>query len=193
MSVDEVVDIVASDEVFYRRGGGGMTLSGGEPLLQAEFAIELLKRVKSLGISTVMETCGFIPVETLLAAKPYVSLFLYDMKHPDEAEHRKYTGVSNEPILHNLKELTASGAVVVARMPLIPGVNDSEETVRQAVSILKCCGVGRLDLLPYHSLGKGKYESIGKKYTMEQTQPPSDGQMEQLRAVIREAGFLTGT
>ncbi len=189
MSVSEVMEAVLRDEAFYRQSGGGMTLSGGEPLLQGEFAQALLKQTKAEVISTAVETTGDVPLETLLSVAPYTDLFLYDYKALDETLHKQYTNRPNGRILSNLKELAGHGADILVRMPLIPGVNDSPESLDATLSSLKALGITRFALLPFHQYGSGKYVAIGSKYTLDGLAPPLDEKVGVLRSQISAMGF----
>ena len=158
--VDEILREVAKDSAFYDRSGGGLTLSGGEPLAQAEFACELLRRYKDgeFGSSTVVETCGAVEWEALALVLPHTDLFLYDLKHTDSDEHRRLTGVGNERILENARRIAAAGKKLVVRLPLIPGCNDDDENLRRTAQFAReLPGVDQIDILPYHRLGEPKY------------------------------------
>ncbi len=152
-----------SDAAFYE-DGGGLTLTGGEPLLQPAFAEALLRLAKAEGLNTAIETSGNAPWETLEAVSPYVDLWLFDLKHMDSLEHRKWTGIGNELILSNLRRLAASGAPIRVRMPLVPDVNTSEDNLRRTGEFLTQLegAIQSLDLLPYHRLGRTKYEALGQ-------------------------------
>ncbi|MGI6123367.1 MAG: glycyl-radical enzyme activating protein [Acetivibrionales bacterium] len=189
MSVDEVVDIVMKDEVFYRQSNGGVTLSGGEPLTQRDFSLELLKHIHGKGLSTAIETTGAVPWDSLLAVAPYTNLFLYDFKHWNDEEHIKYTGISNAQIIDNLKKLAETGANILVRVPLIPGVNDTEESINKTMDILKGIGINKLALLPFHQYGSGKYDSVGISYEMKDKEPPKEDHVAKLQKMIADAGF----
>lgn len=189
MSVDEVVDIVMKDEVFYRQSNGGITLSGGEPLTQLDFSFKLLKCIHDKGLSTAIETTGAVPWDSLLTVVPYTSLFLYDLKHWNDEEHVKYTGVSNVQIISNLKKLYDAGANILVRIPLIPGVNDTEESIKKTMDIVKSIGINKLALLPFHQYGSGKYDSVGITYEMKDKEPPKEEHVAKLQEMIAEAGF----
>ena len=164
MSVEEVMAEVLQDKIFYEASQGGMTVSGGEPFCQSEFLCKLLKACKKEGISTAVETCGFVSPEKLSEASPFVDLFLYDYKLTDSVLHKKYTGVDNELILSNLKLLNSLGKDVILRCPIIPGVNDSEE---HFIGIGKLSemysNILKVEIEPYHRLGENKYAGLGRK------------------------------
>ncbi len=161
MSPQEVLERVLPDKPFFR-GRGGVTISGGEPMAQADFTLETAALLKENGIGVVLETCGYAPREDYARVLPFVRTFLYDWKVTDPEAHRRWTGRDNRRILENLRFLDESGADIVLRCPVIPGVNDTEAHF---------CGIGRLteelshilrvDLLPYHALGNGKRAQIG--------------------------------
>jgi pyruvate formate lyase activating enzyme len=190
MSVSEVFAMVMRDEIFYRQSGGGITLSGGEPLAQPEFAKALLMEAHHNAISTAVETSGEIPFETLLAVSHYVDLFLYDFKIFDEEKHYRHTGSSNRNIKENLSALAGLGSEILVRMPLIPGVNDSPEDMQKTLDYLREIGIKRFTVLPYHQYGSGKYASIGIPYALSALNPPENVRIERLKSKIAEAGFF---
>jgi pyruvate formate lyase activating enzyme len=192
MTTDEVFKTVMRDEIFYRQSGGGITLSGGEPLLQVNFAKNLLLRAHQEVISTVVETSGGVSLKTLLAVMQYVDLFLYDFKIFDNDKHLQYTGVSNNSIKKNLKTLIKEGANILVRMPLIPGINDSSDDMKKTLDYLKNIGVKRFTILPYHQYGTGKYVSIGASYSLMALSPPDKALIEKLKNQITGAGFSIG-
>ncbi|NLX64219.1 MAG: glycyl-radical enzyme activating protein [Clostridiaceae bacterium] len=189
MSVEEVLNIVMKDEIFYRQSGGGMTLSGGEPLMQPKFALGLLKMAREADISTAVETTGYVDRKVLLDAMHYTDVFLYDFKHWDDEAHIKYTGVSNKKIKDNLKILAEAGANIMVRTPLIPDVNDSEESIRKIMEIIKEYGIKKFTLLPFHQYGSGKYASCGMQYDMKDVKPHSEKQVAKLFRIIEDSGF----
>jgi pyruvate formate lyase activating enzyme len=192
MTVEDVLHDVGQDAVFYRRSGGGLTLSGGEPLAQAPFAAELLRRYKGdyVGFHATIETCGEAEWPAFALVVPYADLFLYDIKHMDTVEHRRVTGVGNERILENAASLAAVGVPLVVRLPLVPGVNDGEKNLRRtadfARSVLR---VDRLDLLPYHRLGTPKYARLGRRYAMGDVAAVSDAAVTQARETLQRCGL----
>jgi pyruvate formate lyase activating enzyme len=170
VTVDEVLAEVAKDALYFEASGGGLTLSGGEPLAQPEFAAELLRRYKreEKGGHTAVETCGFVAWSVIERLAPDVDLFLYDLKHLDPDEHRRLTGRGNQVVLDNARRLAASGHALVMRLPLIAGVNDRREQLEAAADFIRSLpGVSRLDLLPYHRLGEPKYRRLEKAYALE--------------------------
>lgn len=190
MNSDELCGLLLRDEIFYRKSNGGITLSGGEPLSQGNFVLSVLKKMRECyNIHTVIETTGAVSWDTLAMVEPYVSLFLYDLKLLDASLHKKYTGVSNERILDNLGHLARTNADIMVRTPIIPGINDSEKVIRDMAEDLVRLGIRKYSLLPFHQLGKGKYDSLGYQYTLGGLVPPSDEQMEHLRCVIQNTGL----
>lgn len=175
MSIDEILEAVLKDLPFFKNSGGGLTVSGGEPFMQPEFTLNLLKAAKEKGLHTCIETCGYAKWEYIEAFIPYVDLFLWDVKESDAKRHKVYTGVSNERILRNLHRLNAAGANIILRCPIIPGLNDREEHFTAIAELAEelCC-VQRIDIEPYHPLGKSKSESLGEKYALKQLSFPEE-------------------
>ena len=184
-----IISTVMQDEIFYRQSGGGITLSGGEPLMQPDLALPLLQTFRDYNLHTAIETTGYVPYELLLQVMPLVNLFLYDFKVLDNDKHLKFTGVSNSKILRNLEKILKAGANVIVRMPVIPAVNDDPEQMLKTVQYLKRIGATRFALLPFHQLGRGKYISIGQSYQLSSLTSPNDKQLEELRKIISDAGL----
>ncbi|MFA5264233.1 MAG: glycyl-radical enzyme activating protein [Opitutaceae bacterium] len=174
-SVDEVMAIALRDRAYYASSGGGLTLSGGEPTMQLEFSLALLRAAKAAGIHTCVETCGIGAPDTYAKLLGLCDLFLYDYKASNEDAHRKYTGAPLAPILRNLRWLHAQGAAIFLRCPIIPGVNDNPEHFR-AIAALSCelQGLRGVEILAYHSIGLAKYDRIGRGDTA--LRPPVPGQ-----------------
>ena len=185
MSVDEVMKKVLSDRIFYETSGGGMTLSGGEPFFQPGFALALLGRAKEEGLHAAVETSGFCSRDTILKAQPLTDLFLFDCKATGEEMHRRLTGVSQMPILSNLRALSDAGAAVILRCPIIPGANNTEEHFTAVAALMEDLpGIEAADLEAYHPLGTGKAPKIGKTQAF-RSAAPSKERMEQIRAFIQ--------
>jgi pyruvate formate lyase activating enzyme len=167
MTVREVVDEVMKDRVFYEESGGGVTLSGGEPLMQEAFLIELLKAFQSLNIQTTLDTCGYAFLKTLEMISPLVDIFLYDLKVMEESLHKKYTGVSNTRILENLKFLVSQGRKIILRIPVIPGITDTPENLEILTAFISGLepkeNIMEINLLPYHASAREKYIKFNKK------------------------------
>lgn len=175
MSVEQVLTEVLKDNAFYRNSGGGMTLSGGEPLMHFDFTLALLQSAKEQGLHTCIETCGYAPWEHIEALIPYVDIFLWDVKEIDPARHKEYTGVSNERILENLRKLSAAGAEIVLRCPVIPGLNDRKEHLAGIAALAEeLSGVTRVDVEPYHPLGQSKSEALGRDYPLSHLSFPEE-------------------
>ena len=190
MSVAEVMKEIESDRPFYEESGGGATFSGGEPLQQPDFLLALLKACKAQEIHTTVDTCGFASWNVLERIRPYTDLFLFDLKLMDDEQHRKYTGASNEPILRNLKRLAEGGQAIRLRIPIIPGINDGEEQIRQMGEF--AAGLPHLDevdILPYHSIAAEKYRRLNREYALREMRPPTDGRMAEIAESLRTFGL----
>ena len=175
MTSDEVIAEVMRDKVFYDTSGGGMTLSGGEPMMQFDFTYELLSLAKEKGLHTCMETCGFGATDQYETVSPLGDIFLFDYKETDPNLHREYTGVPNEPILHNLKVLDSLGARTILRCPIIPTCNDRDEHFEGIARIANSLkNVIEINVEPYHPLGKGKSELLDRRYVLDDVGFPSD-------------------
>jgi len=168
MSVDSLMKEILEDRDYLINSGGGVTVSGGEPLLQAEEVALLLEKVKLAGLTTVVDTCGHVPWESIALVSPLTDLFLYDLKTSDPDHHEEWTGVDNELIIDNLTRLVGlrQGKGITIRIPLIPGVNDSEEELDMIAEIYHHLGLGNVEKLPLHSIGKQKWESLGLQWRM---------------------------
>lgn len=189
MSVDEVLREVMKDKAFYENSGGGVTASGGEPLSQAEFVAELFERCKGAGVHTCLETCGFADFRDWAKVLPFTGLVLHDLKLMDAAAHRKATGKSNEQMLANLELVAAAGVPLVIRIPIIPGINDSEESVRAlARHVAGLTGVSEVNLMPYHRFGESKYENLDRRYRLSELTTPDDEQLDVLIRIFEESG-----
>ena len=172
VTVDELLPVLLEDKDFYDASGGGVTLSGGECLVQADFCAELLKRLKEHGVHTAVDTCGFVPRQTLDQVMPYTDVFLYDVKAIDEDVHIRCTGQSNRIILENLRYLDEQGKTTQIRIPCVPGGNDDQmEKIRDFLSELK--HVDEVRVLAYHSMGEAKYRALGRE-PMSFTPPNAD-------------------
>lgn len=173
MSVEELLPMLLEDVAFYETSGGGVTLSGGECLVQADFCRELLSALKERGIRTAVDTCGFVPKSSITKVLPYTDVFLYDLKAYDEAVHKKCTGQSNDLILENLKYLNEQGKKIEIRIPYVPDCNDGEiPKLAEFISGLK--SVTRVKILPYHNYASGKYASLGMKCTLPERLPTDE-------------------
>ncbi len=190
ISVEEVMAIVRQDASFYEFSGGGVTLSGGEPLLQREFSAALLRNCKTECYDTAVETGGNVSWKALAGVLPYVDLWLYDFKLASPRLHRKYCGASNGQILRNLCRLSESSAVIEVHMPIIPSINDSRELIEVAARFLASLDrVERIRLIPYHRLAGSKYESLGRPNSMPLVESPSRKRLNEIARWIREYGL----
>lgn len=187
ISSDEAVAIAEKDEPFYTSSGGGITVSGGEPLLQADFVEEFFRKLRAKGLGTAVDTCGNVPWESFEKVLPLTDIFLFDVKHIDSARHRELTGAGNELIISNLKRLSASGARIEVRIPLVPGCNDDRATLEGIGALLGSLNIERAKLLPYHSMARSKYAALGMPDTLPNVPSPTDGELKSAATVL--AGF----
>lgn len=183
MVLESVLDIIMKDERYYHKTGGGVTISGGEPMEQVGFVKSILKECKKMGLNTALDTTGFAQWEDFQKVNELVDLFLFDLKHTNADKSNEYTGVSNDLILENLRNLASAGSRIQIRIPIIPGYNDSEENIHASASV--CIELGKslqlVQLLPYHRLGISKYNRIGKKYALASLEPPPKSHMEAIK------------
>ncbi len=187
ISVEETLKEVLKDKVFYDNSGGGLTVSGGEPMMQFEFVLELLKRAKEEGLHVCMETCGFADADKYRQISEYVDIFLFDYKITDPADHKKYTGVSNDKILSNLFMLDEMEKNTVLRCPIIPTINDNDEhllAIAETANKLK--NVLEVNIEPYHPLGSGKSEMLGKDYALKDLSFPEEETVKGWIAKVQE-------
>ncbi len=187
LSVDELMNELLKDKIFYDESGGGVTFSGGEPLLQPDFLYESLKQCKSQGIHTAIDTSGYSPPEVIHKSAEYSDLFLYDLKIMNDDTHQKYTGVSNQIILKNLIELDQLERKIIIRIPIVPEITDTNENlyaIRGFISYLN--NVIEVNLLPYHRAGEGKYLKYGKENKMNNNESPSATKIENIKLFFSE-------
>lgn len=193
MTAQEVFNDVNSDAIFYQRSGGGVTVSGGDPLSQADFVIEILKLCKEAGFHTAIDTSGYATWDVFKMVLEYVDMVLYDFKHMDPEEHKKCTGVSNDLILENARNIIREfpGIKLLARIPIVPGYNDSRENIiMTARFISKELGKSiKVHLLPYHRMAETKYERLEEPHLALQIQSPPDDYMEELRKIVESFGL----
>ena len=173
---------------FYKPSGGGVTFSGGEPLLQAEFVGALAKQCGENGIHTIVDTAGCVPYGSFEKVIPYTDMFFFDIKASNAAQFQKWCGRDFTLVLSNLKKLT-SVASVTARMPVIPGYNDNAEYMTACGRLLSKCGVKRADLIPFHRMGSSKYRALGMEYLYENVKPPENTGMNFFREIIEKFGI----
>lgn len=190
VTVSELMDEILADMPYYRRSGGGVTLSGGEMLAQHKFARDLLRACKEAGLHTAVESTAYAPFDKIEELLPYIDLYLMDIKHMDSKKHKEYTGVENHLILENARKIAESGVQLIIRTPVIPGFNDTREEIKAISEFAKTLpGVCEHHLLPYHRLGQDKYAGLGRVYAMQGTEPPSHEKMEYLLSVAQESGL----
>jgi len=189
-SVDDMIKRVSKDADFYRKSGGGVTISGGEPLSQPQFTLELLKKLKAKDINTALDTTGYAKWEVVESVLPYVDLFLLDLKHMDSKRHFDMVCVPNKLIHENARKIAASGGKFQIRIPVIPQFNDDEDNISRTAAFCKELGdaVEQVQLLPYHNLGIAKYARISDKKVMEAV-PPCPKKMERLKILVEEYGI----
>lgn len=191
MSVEELVDECMKDEPFYRNSGGGVTFSGGDPILQADFLVDVIKSLKNKGVHVALDTSGGWPWDRWKELASQVDLVLYDLKFFDDVKHIQYTQTSNAVIFENLDHLAKLGKELVVRLVIIPGVNDKIEDVKLRCERLIQSGanVSKIELLPYHTLGMGKYIRLGLPYPLDQRIEENIVNAEDLIAMIKSLGF----
>ena len=193
-TVDELIERAKREKVFYDKGGGGVTVSGGECLCQPEFVAEYLRRCKEeVQISTAVDTCGFVKWENIEMVLPYTDLFLYDLKHMDSEQHKWGTGVPNELILENCVRIAEAGGKLQVRIPLIPGFNADVENIEATRDFLLPIkdAVVQVQLLPYHNLGTAKWDRLSRQAPELETHVPDSDDVESLRKIFDDAGFET--
>lgn len=191
MSVQEIINEVEKDRSFYKTSNGGVTFSGGEPLLQKDFIYALLLESKSKGFHTAVDTAGNVAWEVFDTVLPYVDLVLFDVKAVSEDKHIKGTGVSNTRILENLKKLSTVGTRIWIRIPIIPGFNDNTNDMEEVAALVRdLANIDLIELMPFHRLGKGKYESLGLEYACKDYETPSSEHMSRLVKVFTDRGLV---
>ncbi len=192
VTVAEVLEEVLRDRPYYRRSGGGLTLSGGESLLQPDFAIALLQAAHQNGINTAIETTGFSQWETIEKFIPHIDLFLMDIKHINSAKHMEFTTKDNELILKNARLIAQNAKRLIIRVPVIPGFNDTKEEIAQIAEFTRSLpNVDEIHLLPYHRMGKDKYDGLSRPYLMGDVPSPTAERMQTLLEVCKGYGLIT--
>jgi pyruvate formate lyase activating enzyme len=189
MSLNEVMKEIDKDSIFYDESEGGVTVSGGEPLLQLGFLNALLDECEERNINTAADTCGYAPIKAVDIISDKVDLFLYDIKMMDEKKHIKYTGVSNKLILENFKRLAENGSDIQVRFPIIPGINDNKDNLTQTAKFVVSCGIENMSLLPYHRAGIEKYTGLDKTYKLGKTPSPSEQNLRQIKRELEACGL----
>ena len=188
-TVQQVLDWLEKELIFFRKSGGGVTYSGGECTQQPEFLQALARSVYDLGLNQALETCGYFSLETLQPVMDLMDLLFIDIKHMDREKHKLFTGVGNERIIHNISVLGEQGKNIIIRIPVIINVNGDEENIRRtALFVKEHLKNPRIELLPYHNYGKDKYDQLGLAYDDREFLRPSEEEMVQLRKIIEAEG-----
>lgn len=190
ITVEEVMAEIDKDEAYYRRSNGGITLSGGECLLQPDFSAALLKAAKEKGYHTAIESTGCAPYQEIQKLLPYLDLYLMDIKHMDSDKHKQFTGQPNERILENARQIAIDAKELIIRVPVIPTFNNTKEEIR-AISEFAASlpNVKQLHLLPYHRLGQDKYTGLGRTYTLADIEPMAEEYMQGLLETAKHSGL----
>ena len=189
--VDDILNILDKEKVFINQSKGGITFSGGEPMLQFDFLLEALKACKANGYHTAVDTSGYSAPENYRSIIPFTDLFLFDLKHLDKEKHTLYTGVSNIGILENFQLILDYGSDVMIRIPVIPGLNDDDDHMRRLKLFLnqnKSENLKKISLLPYHKIGSSKYKKFDIPYRMHDIQQPSGQRMNELKEFFKDVG-----
>lgn len=190
VTVAEALAQVKRDAVYYRRSGGGVTLSGGECLCQPDFTYALLKSFKKNSLTTAIESTACASYDVIERILPYLDVYLMDIKHMNPQKHKEYTSRSNELMLENAKKIAKAAKRLIIRVPVIPGFNDTEEEISDIAGFTKSLEtVQEIHLLPYHSYGSGKYAALGREYSMEGIVPPTTEHMERLKQAVERTGL----
>lgn len=190
MTVQEVITEVTKDRVFYDQSGGGVTISGGEPLCQPHFLMALLKACRQEEIHTAVDTSGYADRKFILQLAQWTDLYLYDLKHMDPEQHMRLTGVPNTQILANLADLARIGAKLRVRVPIVPGINDDQANIDATGNFVASLpGIHEIDILPYHGSANEKYRKMGLDYRLDRLTPPSDARMQEIATRLRSFGL----
>lgn len=190
IQADELIAQLERDRVFYEESGGGITLSGGEPLMQPEFLLRILKNAAGIGLKTAVDTSGQAPAETVQSILPFTDLFLYDLKLMDSLEHEKWTGVPNNRILRNLDLVCGSGKPVWIRIPLIAGITDTEQNMNQiADHIHHLSGVEQIHILPYHRGGEHKRRQHNTHRSGTELNAPETERLQEVHQQLEQTGI----
>ncbi|MCM7515645.1 [formate-C-acetyltransferase]-activating enzyme [Enterobacter hormaechei] len=193
VTLDELEREVMKDDVFFRSSGGGVTLSGGEVLMQAPFATQLLKRLRRYGIRTAIETAGDAPLSRLLPLARQCDEVLFDLKIMDPERARAVTAVNLPRVLENLTQLVAEGINVIPRVPLIPGYTLTDANMARVLAFLLPSGIRQLHLLPFHTYGEPKYRLLGQQWLMREVNPPTAHEVAAMRRMAEDKGFHVTT
>lgn len=193
VTVREVMETVQRDLPYYGRSGGGLTLSGGESLLQPEFATALLHAAKDMGITTAMESMGYAKFEVIERLLPYLDTYLMDIKHMNGEKHKEFTGKENTIMVENARKIAESRMCeLIIRVPVIPSFNDTEKEILEIAAYADSLpGVSKIHILPYHKYGEGKYEGLNRPYLLKDIPMLPEGKMEQLKALVESHTALS--
>ncbi len=190
-TINEILEILDKERVFISQSGGGVTFSGGEPMLQSGFLLEALKACRTHGFHTAVDTAGYSSPENYRAIIPYTDLFLFDLKHLDEDRHFELTGVSNKMILDNCMMLVEQAKELMFRIPVIPGINNDHSHMVRMMEFIKNMNkknIKKISLLPYHKIGSSKYRKFNREWKMEGVEPPSKEELRLLKEMFGETG-----
>ena len=192
---EELMDEILKDKIFFEESGGGVTFSGGEPLYQIDGLVEMLKRCKLHGMHTVVDTSGYAHWSSIERILPYTDLFLYDLKLIDPQNHQKYTGVNNDLIMQNLEKLLQQNIEVELRIPIVPGVNDSQDVLKHYQDFLekKLGKAVRISLLTYHNIGDNKYQKLNAENRMKGLANHAGLSVDDFKRELASSGFLVET
>lgn len=187
--MEHIMETIEKDRLFYEESGGGVTFSGGEPLMQPEFLKVLASECKNKGIHTTLDTSGYAPAKNVMELFPFIDLFLFDLKALDDSDHKIFTGSSNKQILQNLSLL--ADREVIIRFPVVPGMNDNDDQLLDMMVFLSKIPLKRkeIHLLPYHRIQQSKYKRLCMEYTMHETQEPSKAHLEHIKTLFQSIGF----
>jgi pyruvate formate lyase activating enzyme len=189
ITIDDALKLVLEDRAFYENSGGGVTVSGGEPLLQADFVHEFFINLKKKNIHTALDTSGQVSWSAFKKIIPVTDMFLYDIKHIDSKSHKLLTGHGSELILENLRKLSALGCRIEIRIPLVPGSNNDDKTIHGIGNFLSTLKIERIKVLPYHSMARSKYEALNMEDTMPHVEPPTDSELNNAIDILRSYGL----
>ncbi len=191
-SAEEVMREIEKDAVFYRKSGGGVTFSGGEPLMQANALEELLRLCRDRGFHTAVDTCGYAEPASFNRIKDLTNLWLYDLKLVDDVKHVEFTGVSNEFALKNLEVIARAGKEIIIRFPVIPGITDGIENLDGILNLMKQLDLKRIDVLPYHAIANEKYRRMGKMNVLEGLKEPEQSRIDEIIEYFNRQGLVAG-
>ncbi len=188
-TVEELIKEIDKDKIFYEESGGGVTLSGGEVMMQIDFVEALVKRCKDKGISVAVDTCGYTNFENYKRILDYVDIFLYDLKLINSQKHEEFIGKPNKLIIENLQKLCEYGAKINIRIPLIEGINTDEDNINETIRFLQSLNIKEVNLLPYHDIGMHKYTKLNMFYKQEHMSKPSEKKVEEIKKAFEKCNY----